>query len=86
MTNYYSIEFIGHIISMVGASCIVFAYFAIERNWLNSKSLKFYLINLIGSILLLISLYISFNLGSVIINIFWAIISISGIINDYKNQ
>ncbi|HDN26681.1 MAG TPA: hypothetical protein ENG03_06225 [Thioploca sp.] len=69
---------------MVGMACVVFAYFAVERDWFDNKEVKFYVVNLIGAILLLISLLINFNLGSFVIEIFWIAISIMGIINNYK--
>jgi len=84
--NFISLENIGHIIGVIGMAGVVFAYFAIERNWFNNKDIKFYVINLIGASLLLISLLINFNLGSFIIEIFWIAISMTGIINYYKRQ
>ncbi|EDN70163.1 conserved hypothetical protein, membrane [Beggiatoa sp. PS] len=84
MINLFSLQNIGHAISMIGMACVVFAYFAVERDWLDNKNIKFYVINLIGAILLLISLLINFNLGSFVIEIFWITISMMGIINHYK--
>ena len=75
---------IGHAISVIGMACVVLAYFAVERDWLDNKDVKFYIINLVGGIFLLISLLINFNLGSFIIEIFWIIISMMGIINHYN--
>jgi len=86
MINLFSLQNIGHAISMIGMACVVFAYFAVERDWLDNKNIKFYVINLIGAILLLISLLINFNLGSFVIEIFWITISMMGIINHYKNK
>lgn len=82
--NVFSIQNIGHAVGLIGMVCVVFAYFAVERDWFNNKDVKFYLINLIGAVLLLISLLINFNLGSFVIEIFWIMISIFGIINNYK--
>lgn len=84
MPDHFSLQNIGHIISLIGMACVVAAYLAVERDWLNNRDVKFYIINLIGAILLLISLLINFNLGSFIIEIFWIIISIMGIINYYR--
>jgi predicted membrane protein len=84
MINLFSLQNIGHVIGTIGMACVVFAYFAIERDWLDNKDVRLYVINLIGAILLLISLLINFNLGSFIIEIFWIIISIMGIVNHYK--
>lgn len=80
----FSLQNIGHVIGMIGMALVVFAYLAVERDWLNNKEVKFYVINLIGAILLLISLLINFNLGSFVIEIFWITISMMGIINHYK--
>jgi len=82
--NLLSLQNIGHTTGVVGMACVVFAYFAVERDWFNNKEVKFYVINLIGAVLLLISLLINFNLGSFVIEIFWIAISIFGIINNYK--
>ena len=84
MINLFSLQNIGHAIRMIGMACVVLAYFAVERDWLDNKDVKFYVINLIGGILLLISLLINFNLGSFVIEIFWIIISMMGIVNHYK--
>ena len=84
MINLFSLQNIGHAISLLGMVCVVFAYLAVERDWLNNKDVKFYVINLTGGILLLISLLINFNLGSFVIEIFWITISMMGIINHYK--
>ena len=80
----FSLQNIGHAIGMVGMACVVFAYFAVERDWLDNKNVRFYVINLVGAILLLMSLLINFNLGSFVIEIFWIAISVMGIINHYK--
>lgn len=79
-------ETFGHIIGMVGMACVVFAYLAIERKWLDGNDIKLYLINLLGAILLIISLLINFNLGSFIIEIFWIGISLNGIWHWYKRN
>jgi predicted membrane protein len=84
MIELFSLQNIGHAISMLGMACVVLAYLFVERDWLDSKDVKFYVINLIGAILLLLSLLIHFNLGSFVIEIFWITISIMGIINHYK--
>ncbi len=84
--NQFTLQNIGHAISIIGMVCVVFAYLAVERNWLDNKDVKFYIVNLVGGILLLISLLINFNLGSFIIEVFWIIISVMGIINHYKEK
>ena len=84
--NLFSLQNIGHAIGLVGMICVVLAYLAVERDWLNNKDIQFYIINLIGAILLLLSLLINFNLGSFVIEIFWITISMMGIVNYYKTK
>lgn len=71
------------IIGFVGMVCIVYAYLLLQLNKIDQKSLKFQMINLLGAILLLISLCVHFNLGSFIIEVFWIIITLYGM---YKNR
>jgi len=74
------------IIGFLGMICIVYAYLLLQIGSYNSKSLKFQYINLIGAVLLLISLCVHFNLGSFIIEVFWIIITIFGIFKYYKEK
>jgi len=70
-------------IGFVGMIFIVYAYFLLQTQKAKSDSLKFQIYNLIGAILLVISLLVHFNLGSFMIEIFWIIITLYGI---YKNK
>ena len=74
------------IIGFIGMVFIVYAYFLLQLGTYDSKSLKFQYINLIGAILLLISLCVHFNLGSFIIEVFWIIITLYGIYKNYKDN
>jgi len=74
------------IIGFLGMICIVYAYLLLQIGSYDSKSLKFQYINLIGAVLLLISLCVHFNLGSFIIEVFWIIITIFGIFKYYKEK
>ncbi|WP_230390077.1 CBU_0592 family membrane protein [Piscirickettsia salmonis] len=66
-------------IGTVGMVLVVIAYFLVVSQRVTPGSLPFSIVNLIGAILLLISLCIHFNLGSFIIEIFWILISLYGI-------
>lgn len=73
-------------IGFVGMCFIVFAYFLLQTNKVDIKSLKFQILNLVGAILLLISLFVHFNLGSFIIEVFWIIITLYGIYINIKEK
>ncbi len=73
-------------IGFLGMIFIVIAYLFLQTNKYSINSLQYQLLNLIGAILLLISLFVHFNLGSFIIEIFWIIITIYGIIINIKRK
>jgi predicted membrane protein len=70
----------------LGMSFVVIAYLFLQTNQYTINSLQYQLLNLIGAILLLISLFVHFNLGSFIIEIFWIIITIYGIVTNIKRK
>ena len=73
-------------IGFFGMIFIVIAYLFLQTNKYSINSLQYQLLNLIGAILLLISLFVHFNLGSFIIEVFWIIITIYGIIINIKRK
>jgi hypothetical protein len=68
-------------IGLVGAAVFVVAYFANQARWLNAHDWRFPAANLVGSLLILISLLVEWNLPSVVIEAFWAAISVYGLLN-----
>lgn len=72
------------IIGFLGMICVVGAYLLLQLQIVSNENLSFQIINLIGAILLIISLCIHFNLGSFLIEIFWIIITLFGIYKIYK--
>jgi predicted membrane protein len=70
------------IIGFIGMLFIVYAYFLLQAHKVEHSSLKFQILNLIGAILLIISLLVHFNLGSFLIEVFWVIITIYGMIKN----
>lgn len=73
-------------LGFIGMAFVVIAYFLLQINKYTIKSIQYQLLNLIGAILLLISLFVHFNLGSFIIEIFWIAITIYGIAINIKNK
>ncbi len=70
----------------VGMAFVIVAYFLLQINRYTIASLQYQILNLIGAILLLISLCFHFNLGSFIIEIFWILITLYGIFKNIKNK
>jgi hypothetical protein len=68
-------------IGLVGAAIFVVAYFANQAHWLSSQDWRFPAANLAGALLILVSLFGEWNLPSVVIEAFWAAISLYGLVN-----
>ena len=54
------------IVGFVGVALIVAAYFANQQGWLGSDDWRFPLANLVGSLLILVSLYTAWNFPSAV--------------------
>ncbi len=84
MTAFFdSLTFVDAIGSF-GALIVVAAYFATQMRMMNSDDLAFPMVNLIGSILIVFSLMQNFNLASMLIEGFWIVISVIGIIQYFR--
>jgi hypothetical protein len=64
---------------LVGVALIVGAYFANQQGWLNAENWRFPAANLVGSLLILASLYTAWNFPSAVIEVIWAAISLYGL-------
>ena len=71
---------------IAGAGCYIAAYFATLQGWLNAGGWRFPAINLLGAGLVLISLVDAWNLPSVILEAFWALISVYGLVRRRRSQ
>ncbi|HKS88852.1 MAG TPA: hypothetical protein VJR70_05375 [Stellaceae bacterium] len=67
------------IVGIVGASVLITAYFANQQRWLSSEDWRFPLANLLGALLILVSLLFEWNFPSVVIEGFWIAVSLWGI-------
>lgn len=74
------------IIGIIGVIIILLTYFLLQIEKISFKSFWYSFLNLIGSVLLLISLIFNWNLPSVIIEIFWMSISLFGIYKFLKSN
>ena len=68
-------------IGLLGAAFFIGAYFATQQRWLSSDDWRYPAINLVGAILVMVSLFAEWNLPSVVLEAFWAAISVYGLVN-----
>ena len=73
-------------IGMTGTLLVVAAYYLLQLEKLRPRGLTYNLMNLIGAILLLISLSYTFNLASVVIEIFWIGAALIGLWKLYQSR
>jgi hypothetical protein len=71
---------------IVGASIFVTVYFANLRGWLQSTDWRYPAANMAGALLILVSLIQEWNLPSVLIEAFWAAISLYGVIRNLRRS
>lgn len=64
----------------VGVAMMVFAYLLLQMGKLRINDLSYSLANAIGAVLVLISLVYSFNLSAFLVEAFWLLISLFGLI------
>ena len=74
--NYGILDLVGNI----GVAVLVVTYLLLQLDQLKSNGLAYSLLNMIGATLILISLFVKFNLSAFVIEAFWVLISIVGII------
>jgi len=74
------------LLGFAGMLCIVLAYFLLQIGRYNVHSLQYQLLNLMGAIALIASLLVHFNLGSFLIEVFWIIITLYGIVKNIRNK
>jgi hypothetical protein len=68
------------IAGLCGAAIVLLAYFANQADRLNSADWRFPLLNLVGAILILLSLTAQWNLPAATIEIAWAVVSAFGLL------
>lgn len=78
------IHYIGDIVGHLGIACFLTAYFQLQRQRWQAQSYRYFGTNLAGSILLLISLMIDWNLSAFVLEALWGLISMWGLITLYR--
>jgi len=69
-----------------GAAIAIAAYFANQQRWLRSDDWRHPFANLVGASLILVSLFFAWNFPSVVIEVFWALISLWGIVKSVRDR
>ncbi|MGH7153439.1 MAG: CBU_0592 family membrane protein [Acetobacteraceae bacterium] len=65
-----------------GAAIVILAYFGNQQGWLRSEDWRFPALNLLGSVLIVASLFVQWNFQSAVIEAFWIAISVYGLVRN----
>lgn len=68
------------ILGTAGVGLIILTYILLQLEKVRSEQLVYSLLNAAGAALILVSLYYSFNFPSFIVEFFWLLISLFGIV------
>jgi hypothetical protein len=66
-------------VGLAGTFLVVLAYYLLQLERTHPESLSYNVINLVGAVLLLLSLSFKFNLASFVIELFWIGASLIGL-------
>ena len=71
---------------LAGTALAVGAYFATQQRWLHAYDWRYPLANLAAALLILVSLFYEWNFPSVVIEVFWAAISLGGLVRCWRER
>ncbi|HEY0184083.1 MAG TPA: hypothetical protein VGC09_14845 [Rhodopila sp.] len=73
------LDFASSVVGYLGAGIVILGYLLNQKGSLSSEDWRYPAMNLLGSVLVMVSLVFHLNPPSVVIEIFWSSISIYGI-------
>ena len=74
------------IIGSIGVGIIILTYIALQLGKIKSDALLYSLLNAVGASLIIFSLVFNFNFSAFIVEFFWMLISIYGIIKYFLKK
>lgn len=80
--NYVWYDFVGSI----GVGIIILTYILLQTAKLKSESLFYSLLNAVGASLIIVSLLYNFNFSAFIVEFFWVLISLYGIVKYFLKK
>lgn len=73
-------------IGIVGVILVLIAYYLLNTHKITAHNIYYQIFNLLGSFLILVSLFYAWNLSAVLIEVAWMIISLIGIVRIIKEN
>lgn len=82
----FVINHLPDIIGLIGVVMVLIAFYLLNTHKVMVLDMSYQLLNFVGAVLILISLFYSWNLASVLIEIAWILISLLGIYRSMKHK
>lgn len=76
--GYQWYDFVGN----VGVACILLAFLLLQLERIHSKAVLYGLMNSFGALFIMISLCFDFNLSAFVVEFFWFVISLIGLVRN----
>ncbi len=73
-------------IGIIGAAMLLIAYFLLQKGQLRVEGVTYSGLNAIGALFILFSLLVDFNLSAFVIELFWLLISVYGLVMCWKTK
>jgi hypothetical protein len=83
---YLILEWVPDLVGCIGASIVLIAYALLQTKHISADSFNYLILNVIGAVLILISLVYAWNLAAVVMEFAWMIISLVGLFKFKRNQ
>jgi len=77
--SYFDTQIMFDAIGVTGFFFYLAAYLSLTLGWISAPSVWHFVLNLLAASCMLVSLSTNFNLGSVLIQVFWVCISLFGL-------
>ena len=74
------------IAGVIGSVIVIIAYFATQAGWFSANDPRFAWANLVGAVLIIVSLAMDWNLAAFVMEIFWILISVYGLARYYTKR
>ncbi len=81
-----SIHDAANIVGVIGVILVLYAYLMLQLGRMRHRGMWYSLLNTVGSLFILYSLFFFWNLASCVIEVAWLIISIYGLIKAFRTR
>ncbi len=73
-------------VGSIGVGVIIFTYILLQTGRLKSENLAYSLLNASGACLIIVSLIYNFNFSAFVVEFFWVLISLYGIVKYFLRK